>query len=146
MDLGAAVASFGAMEPRAVATLIARNHAELRTQLDRLDVLIDRLIAEDSGAGSEFYRQCDELCRALLMHIDLEDSVIAPLLRSHHPRGDAEAAELLRHHQAQRTWLTGILVRRGAPPTPEVLRSVRALAHVLRVDMEHEETQLAALC
>lgn len=133
------------MGPKDVAARIAQNHAELRHMLDRLDGLIDRVVAEDGGASQQFFAHCDALVRALLTHIDLEDAVIVPLLRAHHPQGETEADELLRHHEAQRRWLSDVLVQRGAPPTGEMLRSVRALAHVLRVDMDHEEAELSAL-
>lgn len=110
--------------------------------LAQLDAWIDRVVAEEIGATAAFYAHCETLARALLVHIDLEDAVIVPLLRAGHPKGDGEAMELLRHHEAQRRWLTDVLGRRNAPPSPELLRSVRALLHVLRVDMDHEDAEL----
>jgi len=136
---------FRRMTPREVADLVAGNHRNLRDMLVELDAWIDRVVAEDVGATSGFYAHCETLCRALLTHIDLEDAVIVPLLRAGHPQGDSEAMELLRHHEAQRRWLSEALVRRSAPPTPELLRSVRALLHVLRVDMDHEDAELERL-
>ncbi len=113
--------------------------------LDRLDVLIDRLVAEDAGATQQFFAHCHGLTGALLTHIDLEDAVIVPLLRTHHPQGESQAVDLLHHHEAQRRWLKEVLSQHDAPPTTDTLRAVRALAHVLRADMDHEEEQLTKL-
>ena len=113
--------------------------------LVELDMWIDRVVAEEVGSTTAFYTHCEKLCRALLLHIDLEDSVIAPLLRAAHPQGESEATDLLKHHEAQRRWLTEVLVRRNSPPSPDLLRSVRALLHILRVDMDHEDAELQQL-
>lgn len=133
------------MTPREVANLVASNHRNLREMLDELERWIDRVVAEEMGSTAAFYAHCESVCRALLVHIDLEDQVIVPLLRASHPSGDSEAMELLRHHEAQRRWLGEALIRRNAPPTAELLRSVRALLHVLRVDMDHEDQELEQL-
>lgn len=133
------------MEPREVAVLIRRHHTDLRAMLDRLDALIDRLVAEDAGATTLFFAHCHGLISALLTHIDLEDAVIVPLLRAHHAQGETQAMDLLHHHEAQRRWLQDVLIQRDAPPTGETLRAIRALAHVLRADMDHEEDQLSQL-
>lgn len=133
------------MKPREVADLIASNHRTLGEMLDELDRWIDRVVAEDTGATQGFYTHCAALSRALITHIDLEDAAIVPLLRELHPQGEAEAMELTRHHEAQRRWLVDVLSQRNAPANPELLRSVRALIHVLRVDMQHEDDEMRRL-
>lgn len=127
-----------------IAVIVTHSHCELRRMLDRLDVLITE-IGSNGHTEGRFYGHCENVKRALLAHMEIEEALIVPLLRALPDCGKAEADSLIQHHEAQRRWLSCALDGEKDLTDAETLRAVQALAHVLRVDMDHEEAALVRL-
>ncbi len=109
--------------------------------LDRLDVLIDQVVAKERDAPARFRAHREMLHTALLHHMNVEEALILPLLRTA-DGGTGRANELVRHHEAQRRWLARVLSPHGGPLDEFSLRDVRAMGNLLRIDMDHEEREL----
>lgn len=132
------------MQACEIAVIVTHSHRELRRMLDRLEALVEGM-QRNGRADASFYVHSENVKRALLAHMDIEDALIVPLLRAIPTHGRSEAEQLMQHHEAQRRWLSTTLDGKKDVPDAETLRAVQALVHVLRVDMDHEEAALTAL-
>ena len=128
------------IRPSEVRGRILRGHEALRRQLDDLASVTHALRDGDDSAVGHAISLCEELLIELSRHIDLEDAVLAPLLRDVDAWGPIRAARLLRHHVDQRAELKLIAERSHSEHAPITLAAVLSdLIEDLRADMAFEE-------
>ncbi|HEV8321008.1 MAG TPA: hemerythrin domain-containing protein [Myxococcota bacterium] len=132
------------MRPSDVRACIIEEHQEIRRMLGRLDRLAHAAVAAAPGAGVALLQGRRALAERLRTHIDLEDEILVPALRTLDAWGAQRAEAVTRHHAEQRRWLTALLDAVDEPPpeATELVRFVRWIGDVLREDMDHEERDL----
>jgi acetoin utilization protein AcuB len=133
--------------PREVRERVLDEHEVLRQMLDRVaDLAVQVLDDEDALEGSSGLRwNARELYQTLLRHIDLEDALLAPVLRAANDEvGQQRAAALEAEHRAQRVQLRSMLstLDDGLVADAHLARSIQALVPFVRKDMQHEEREL----
>lgn len=131
------------MRPSAVRKRIQSEHDELRTQLDKLEALAERLGQDDGAAVEPAIALSQDLYETLRDHIDLEDAILAPALREADAWGDLRADKLVAHHREQREELMalGNDIPSGVNPR-DFGERLRAFILDVREDMKHEEKAL----
>lgn len=126
---------------------ILEEHAELRAIAAAMEELAAR-VAEGEGSSLGALRLRGlELHERLCRHLELEDELLLPALRSA-GRGGAERAErLCREHAEQRALLAYILERLSDLTRPSLVlgRELRNFAELLRDDMDYEDSALPRL-
>lgn len=128
------------IRPSEVRGRILRDHQALRRHLDELAAVTHALRDGDDSAVGHAISLCERLLSELSRHLDLEDAVLAPLLREVDAWGPIRADRLLRHHVDQRAELKAIAERSHAEHAPIALAAVLAdLIEDLRADMAYEE-------
>lgn len=128
------------LRPSQVRARILREHATLRSRLDQLTRETAALQAGDERAVERALALSGELLELLGDHLDLEDRVLAPVLKDADSWGDIRAARLLQHHAEQREQLHGIARSSRTQQSPMALAALLdALIDDLRIDMDHEE-------
>ncbi len=131
------------MQPSQVRLRILEDHVNLRQQLTSLEVSIDflpydpsRLAAVADAAG--------QLLADLVIHTELEDAVLGPVLLDVDAWGTIRERSLLEHHAAQRAELRRLVdayAKRSENPD-EIAALTRAWIREVRADMEREERDL----
>lgn len=128
------------MRTSTVRKRILEEHRVLRDKLDVLELLIDGL-SEDPKRCSAVSRSARDGLRRLVAHVQLEDAILAPVLRDVDAWGPVRATQLLEHHAEQREQLQSLIRsygRRGTDIEELALRMLRWIGDA-RADMEHEE-------
>jgi len=137
------------MRPSEVLTLIKFEHAELRERLALLEAHLIALSGGDPAGLALVLEHARGLSARLGEHVDLEDALLAPTLRSADAWGDQRASALIAHHADQRrdiaallAALTDLTPRHDAWTAVELVCTVRDFAAELERDMRHEESEL----
>lgn len=125
--------------------LIRREHADLRRRLEEIDLILARWEAGAEGAGLALRNRGLALFERLRAHIDLEESLLAPVLFASEA-GAERALQLAAEHQEQRELLAFLHARMNSPrPTELVVRELNTFVAYLREDMAREEGVLDQL-
>ncbi len=135
------------MRTSEIETCIRGEHAELRSLLEGIADLLSAFEGGHVPAARALRERGLELCERLGRHVELEESLLLPLLRERGGESGLRRAERLVHeHHEQREllrYLTGRLV--GARlPSVLVARELEAFSQCLAMDMAHEESGLLA--
>lgn len=121
---------------------VLEEHVALRGLLATTTSLAERVLDTDNALDEELPLHAREVYRALVRHLDLEDLILAPALRSADAWGEDRADALLAEHRRQREEF------RAAFADQEGGGSVKLAACLLRIvpaileDMAHEEKNL----
>jgi acetoin utilization protein AcuB len=127
--------------PSATAFRIRHEHDVLRGMLQQASSLADRVLREDSSAETELRKVTAELYQTLLRHIDLEDTLLVPVLMEVPTTGQHRADSLLEHHREQREQIQMLMSQLDTDPE-HLARAVLALVGTIGQDMQHEEQDL----
>jgi len=119
---------------------ILDEHRVLRDKLDVLELLVDGLREEPKRCAT-VSRTARDLLRRLVAHIQLEDAILAPVLRDVDAWGPVRASHLLEHHAEQREQLRSLIRSYGRQGTDIEELALRTLSWIsdARADMDHEE-------
>jgi len=127
------------LSPKEVRELVLADHAALRVRLDLCKRAVNAA-QTDSDA-----RQLRELLPSLLdhlsAHLDLEDQVLAPTLKTIDAWGPERAERLDAEHREQREWIAGCrgeLVNADGDVRRLLDQAVEMIDRI-EDDMEHEE-------
>jgi hemerythrin-like domain-containing protein len=124
---------------------IRREHADLRRRLEEIDLILARWEAGAEGAGLALRNRGLALFERLRAHIDLEESLLAPVLFASEA-GAERALQLAAEHREQRELLAFLRDRMSSPrPTELVVRELNNFLAYLREDMAREEGMLELL-
>lgn len=121
---------------------IRDEHQVITALLDECGRLANRVLAGESDAEGILSERARELYHTLLRHIDLEDAVLAPVLRQAGAEGERLARALTEEHQRQRYQLRSGLASLETGWIERLARSIQSLVPAVRKDMEHEEKDL----
>jgi iron-sulfur cluster repair protein YtfE (RIC family) len=132
------------LRPSQVRARILREHAALRSKLDRLAELTAQLEAGLEEAPGQVLELVQALHRDLQDHIDFEDELLVPALAEVDAWGPVRAAELMRHHTEQRAELLALTERSASESPDGLVHLVVELIADLRKDMAHEDSDLLA--
>lgn len=126
--------------PSRVRERMQREHALMRRQLSDLERYASAAVAGDTRSSGELMECARTLYRDLLRFFDLEDSLLAPILRDTDAFGPHRADELLAKHAkwrgALRNSLTGL--EQGEAASAKLANTMIAFAQELRDQLEHE--------
>ncbi len=120
---------------------ILEDHARLRVLIAELDDVALRVMDGDRRLALRMRALAEGLRDTFLHHLDLEDGVLVPVLRTLDAWGTDRAARLAAEHRAQRERFgrhLGELVDQSRAPE-DVAADLHALAIELLLDMLHEE-------
>jgi hypothetical protein len=119
---------------------ILEEHRVLRDKLDVLELLVDGL-REDPKRSAAVSRTARDVLRRLIAHVQLEDAILAPLLRSIDAWGPVRESDLLAHHAEQREQLQALIRSYGGHGHDIEELALRTLSWIsdARADMDHEE-------
>jgi hemerythrin-like domain-containing protein len=123
---------------------IHSDHAMLRAMLDEIEEFSERFEQGDEAVGDALRERGTALYACFIQHLDLEDAILAPALRTAGPDGERIAARLAHEHHEQRELIGYLLGRldQQRSPTLLVARELRHFAEYLRQDMQHEESTM----
>ncbi|MGF1466379.1 MAG: hemerythrin domain-containing protein [Sandaracinaceae bacterium] len=123
--------------PSQVREKILAEHAKLRTRIGELRAVLDEVGDAAASTRDDLRRSVLDLLTALEAHIDHEDEVLLPTLRTIDAWGEERARRLGAEHAEQRTWIAEQRAKIGAGPIR--VAAVRAFLDRLEKDMEVEE-------
>lgn len=133
-------------DPRAseVATRILREHALLRPILKETKFLAERVAKGEQGARAPLRAFALMLYEKLVAHIDLEDRILAPVVRNISGWGTSLHTEMMVEHAHQRAQLQGSIagLRTGAIPEERLAESIHGFVESLMREMDAEERRL----
>lgn len=123
---------------------ILADHDEIRDVLDEIDRLRQRFEQDGSDVGEEIRRVGVGLIEVFAVHLDLEESLLLPVLQTVPERGEQMAARLAHEHKEQRELLDYLMNRleQSTRPTTLITRELGAFASYVRADMDHEESTI----
>ena len=136
------------MDPSEVRKRILEDHQALRGRLVEIEAAIAALGDEPTRADAATVATLREVGRAtleeLLVHVDLEDRILAPALRETDAFGPVRADGMIAGHRKQREMWRQTLDRlaTGSESTRGLVATMRELISELRDDMETEESEL----
>ena len=122
--------------PSEVRARILRDHERLRTEIDTLRRRA-RSVRRGDDEGS-FREQAERLLAAVRRHLELEDEILLPTLRSIDAWGPERAKRLAAEHESQRRSLA------AAETELARVREPRALVEVMERYAEDLEQDMAA--
>ena len=125
---------------------IVAQHDEMRELVRMVEDLaqrFERAVGDDPSLGSELHARGLELYEKFGAHLDREQELLEPLLRSSGAVGEKLARRLVNEHHEQRELLKYLLRRLSQyPPTVLIARELQHFAGFLRFEMDQEETTL----
>lgn len=127
-------------DAESVRVRILAEHAALRSALDELETLSEAFRHGQTGLAAKLRETGKAFVEVFAAHILTEDTLLVAALRTLES-GDDLADRLVHEHREQRE-LIGYLLGRLADdgrPTTLVANEMRSFAHLVRIDMEHEE-------
>ena len=127
-----------------VATRILAEHALLRPILRETRFLADRVAKGDDGARAPLRAFALMLYEKLVAHIELEDRILAPVVRDISGWGPSLHAEMMQEHAHQRARLKSDIadLRMGCICEQRLASSIDSFVECLMRDMEAEERRL----
>jgi hypothetical protein len=132
------------MNPTNVRDRIVADQTRLRVQIDALERALDTLRSDASQLAIVADR-ARTLLRDLVVHTELEDAIVAPILCDVDAWGPVRADLLLSHHDQQRRELAHMIEMYASPCDPEdVARRTLAWIRAVRADMHHEELDVVS--
>jgi hypothetical protein len=132
------------LDSSGVATRILQDHALLRPILRETRFLADRVAKGDTEARAALRAFALMLYEKLVAHIELEDRILAPVVRNIVGWGPSLHAEMIQEHARQREQLKRDIadLRIGCICEERVAQSIDGFVESLMRDMEAEERRL----
>jgi iron-sulfur cluster repair protein YtfE (RIC family) len=132
------------LDASGVASRVLRDHALLRPLLRETRFLADRVAKGDTGARAPLRSFALMLYEKLVAHIELEDRILAPVVRDISGWGHSLHADMMREHARQREQLQSDIadLRIGCICEERLARSIDGFVESLMRDMEAEERRL----
>jgi len=129
--------------PSAVRDRILDEHRVLRRMLGEAVELADAVLEGDDEARARLFESSRELYQTLLRHVDLEDAILAPVLRETDVYdGPVRADELEKEHVEQRQELREALAAVETEGASGLARSIKEFVPRVMKGMVHEEQSL----
>ncbi len=132
------------MQPSEVRERILADHAVLRADLDRLELMAAaaREPDPDSGRVAGLREEGQRFLERLELHMRWEEAYLLPMLREIDAWGQERADRFVAEHREQREILQLILtrLRDAGRPDPIIARDLEGLVGLLRKDMHEEES------
>ena len=133
------------LAPSEVRERIHADHERIRHLLDHVREHSGTLKAgSDDKAFAALNEHAHNLLDVMLIHIDLEDRILAPALRDTDAFGPVRADRLVSEHVLQRSHLRELLeaVRARELDAQSLAERMTALVEMVQADMESEEKDL----
>lgn len=128
--------------PRVVRRRILEEHVVLREQLATAAILADLVLDTGDESKVKLSLQAREFYHSLTRHLDLEDLILAPVLRAADAWGEVRAAALAEEHQNQRRHLKRALEQLETGDAGQLARAIQTFVPSVLEDMEREEEEL----
>jgi hemerythrin-like domain-containing protein len=127
-----------------VATRILAEHALLRPILRETKYLADCLAKGEKGALEPLRAFALMLYEKLVAHVDLEDRILAPVVRDIIGWGPSLHIDMIQEHARQREHLQSDIagLRIGSIPEEQLAESINGFVESLMRDMDAEEGRL----
>ena len=134
----------GSTEANEVSARILSEHALLRPVLRETRFLADCLAKGDRSALGPLRAFALMLYQKLIAHIDLEDRILAPVVRDIIGWGPSLHAEMVREHAYQREHLESDIadLKTGSISDEHLAESVDIFVEALMRDMDAEERRI----
>ena len=127
--------------PSVVRERVLEEHVALRGMLATVTTLADRVLDTDNALDEELPLHARETYRTLVRHLDLEDLILAPALRSADAWGEVRADALLAEHRLQRSQFRAAFADQQGGTIKLAARLLTIIPAILE-DMAHEEKDL----
>ena len=123
----------GSLQPSEVAARILAEHALLRPILRETRFLADRVAQGDTEARAPLRAFALMLYEKLVAHIELEDRILAPVVRDISGWGPSLHADMMQEHARQQAQLKSDIadLRAGCICEERLAQSIRRLCRVL---------------
>lgn len=128
--------------PSVVRERVLEEHVALRGMLATITSLSERVLDTDNALDEELPLHAREVYRALIRHLDLEDLILAPALRSADAWGEVRADALLTEHRLQRNQFRAAFADQQGGGTVKLAARLLKLVPAILKDMAHEEKEL----
>jgi hemerythrin-like domain-containing protein len=132
------------LDASGVASRILKDHALLRPILRETRFLADCVAKGETGARAPLRAFALMLYEKLVAHIELEDRILAPIVRDLIGWGPSLHTEMMREHARQREQLQRDIsdLRIGCICEERLAKSIDGFVDALMRDMEAEERRL----
>jgi hypothetical protein len=132
------------LDASGVATRILQDHALLRPILRETRFLANRAAKGDTDARAPLRAFALMLYEKLVAHIELEDRILAPVVREIVGWGPSLHTDMMREHARQREQLQSDIydLRIGCICEERLAKSIDGFVEALMRDMEAEERRL----
>ena len=132
------------LDASGVATRILQDHALLRPILRETRFLADRVAKGDTSARAPLRAFALMLYEKLVAHIELEDRILAPVVRDIIGWGPSLHTDMMREHARQREQLQSDIsdLRIGCICEERLAKTIDGFVESLMRDMEAEERGL----
>ncbi|MFK7999676.1 MAG: CBS domain-containing protein [Polyangiales bacterium] len=131
-----------ALVPSVVRVRVLEEHVALRGLLATMSSLAERVLDTDNALDEELPLQAREVYRALIRHLDLEDLILAPALRSADAWGEVRADALVAEHRRQREQFRAAFADQDGGGSVKLASGLLRIAPLILEDMAHEEEEL----
>lgn len=121
---------------------VLEEHVALRGMLATMTSLAEGVLDMDNALDEELPLHARELYRALVRHLDLEDLILAPALRSADAWGEVRADALVAEHRRQREQFRVAFADREGGGSVKLAAGLLRIVPAILEDMAHEEKEL----
>lgn len=128
--------------PSVVRERVLEEHVALRGLLATATSLAERVLDTDNALDEELPLHAREVYSALIRHLDLEDLILAPALRSADAWGEVRADALLAEHRLQRNQFHAVFADQQGGGTVKLAARLLTIVPAILEDMAHEEKEL----
>ena len=128
--------------PSAVRKRVLEEHVTLRGLIATVLSHAERVLDAEAKSDEELPLHARELYSTLVRHLDLEDLILAPALRSADAWGEARSDALLAEHRLQRQQLHEALRVLEEDGVAKLAQSLQSFARDILDDMAREEEKL----
>ena len=127
------------LSPNEVRDLVLADHEALRVRLSLLRRAV--VVSDENGDAGALREMLPGLLDHLAAHLDLEDQILAPTLRTIDAWGAERERRLAAEHAEQRAWIAECRAQLAQSGDAPGSVSAQALMMIGRIedDMEHEE-------
>lgn len=130
--------------PSEVRAKILGQHKELRKLLAVIRALSEQVLAGERGALSELRRQSVELETVFLAHLETEEAILLPILKTIDAWGAVRVQHIEEEHARQRAVLdsAGNNATSAAVPPQQLAQLMRSVVDDILEDMKSEERDM----
>jgi len=130
------------LRPSEVRARILAEHRVIRGLAQTIVQLAGQVLEGDEQADAPLRERSREMYQTLLRHIELEDTILAPIIRDVDSFGPVRAGQMQTEHERQRKELHDALAALDDSSAMGLAATTRELVKALLIDMGHEERAL----